>query len=262
MKYAVISSDANTDYLFYLPLTCFSWARLGYTPVVWLAGDDDFELPEAIKKNSFGAEFKYFCGPATTVKESTCAQVIRLFPDPTWNDDDIMITGDADMLVCKDIFTQDVREGQIISYGYDLTGRSELPICYVKAMVGKWREMMKIKPGTTVQEFIGEFWDDAKSPDWNRYWSVDQKLLTARAKAYGYDKIIFVDRGFAGPIAANRWDRYCWDKVPDDIIDVHMLRSPLHEERWPLVKDMVKRLWPDDNWEWLEDYKKEFENIL
>lgn len=259
MNYAVLSSDSNTDYLFLLPITCFSWARLGYTPVVYLINVPHAQT-ELIKRYSFGATIENLDEPVEGISGSTMSQIVRLYACMFFDVDydDTLITGDSDMLVVKDIFSHDVSNGQIISYGFDLTGRSEIPMCYIKATTSKWRELMKWPPG--IESMLGEFADKARSPKWEDFWSVDQQLLTTRAREYGFDKITFVDRGHgSNGLPTGRWDRHDWLKVPDDIIDVHMLRSPMHPERWPLIKDMCKRLWPHDNWEWLEDYKREFE---
>jgi hypothetical protein len=256
MKRAILSSDNNPDYLSLIPITCFSWARLGYAPMVHLVGVAA-DMQRVLEKYSTAATF-YPVIPIEGMRNSTTAQVLRLLPEETWNPDDIMITGDADMLICKDIFGT---EGELVSYGYDLTGRSELPICYVKATVAKWREFMKVTGGMTMQEFLGnELWNRAKSDQWESYWSVDQQLLTQRAREYGMDKITFVDRGFSGPISANRWDRYSWHIKPADIIDVHVIRSPL--ANWDKITGMCTQLWPEDNWAWLADFKEEFEKVI
>jgi hypothetical protein len=243
MKYAILSTDNNPDYYSLLPLTCHSWMEIGYKPIVLHVG----EMPESVEMNTKGLFYKI---PSVKgVKDSTVAQIARLFAPNfvQFEDYDVLITGDADMLVMKDIFTH---HGEIVSYGYDLTGRSELPICYLKATVAKWKELMQSNGYLGLPDLP----EKAYSQTWEDYWSVDQQLLTQRAKEYGFDKITFVDRGFAGPIAANRWDRYCWDKKPDDIIDVHMVRGP---SRWTELTEMAKTLWPDRNWDWMADFKKE-----
>ena len=35
-KYAVLSVDSNPDYLFFLPVSCAFWRKLGYNPYVIL----------------------------------------------------------------------------------------------------------------------------------------------------------------------------------------------------------------------------------
>lgn len=260
MKYAMLSSDSTLDYLALLPITCFSWSRLGYSPEVILV-NVPYAYHKIIQKYSpKNTRFLPF-GTFPGIKDSTAAQVLRLLHPTGYAPDDIVITGDADMLVMKDIFNDN---GEICSYGFDLTGRSEIPICYVKATAMKWRELMQVKPGQSrLKEFLGEFEWRAKSEKWEEYWSVDQQLLTSRAFAYGLDKITFIDRGHgAHGLPIGRWDRYKWDSVPDDIIDVHMPRSPL--SNWGQVVQMCNRLWPtpgSHEWDWLYAYYNELVGV-
>jgi len=245
MKYAVLSTDNNPDYYSLLPIVCYSWRKIGYTPFVICVN-----LPEWIR------EYLLFnCGAHTIghsgldgVKDSTMAQLLRLFALKHYNEDDILLTADADMVIAKDIFTHDVSQGQIISYGFDLTGRAELPIWYVKATAGKWRELM------------GEFTipEKAYSHKWEDYWSVDQQLLTQRAHQYGMDKITFVDRGNQNKhgLPTGRWDRHDWAHIPDDIIDVHMLRN-----NWDAQIQVFQRLWPGEDYSFILKFKEALNGI-
>lgn len=248
MKYAVISTDSNIDYLALVPITCFSWKRLGYVPVVIHVELSEDQL-QLLKKYTEGA---ILLGQTNempeAIKSSTLAQVARLTVHRLFNDDDILIIGDADMIAYKDIFQH---EG-LVSYGFDLTGRSEIPMCYVKAPVHLWKQLMG---DVKIQDL-----PSAKSQRWEDYWSTDQQLLTSRAREYGFDKITFIDRGHGSHgLPTGRWDRYKWDSIPDNIIDVHMLRSPL--ANWNKIEDMCRRLWPNDYWGWLEDLYNDLKQL-
>jgi hypothetical protein len=170
-KFVVLSTDANPDYYSLLPLVCHSWRKIGYTPVVYYIGD----IPSAVAE--FSKCMFNRIQSVDKVKDSTLAQLSRLFAHELAGPNNILITADADMVIAKDIFTHDVSQGQIVSYGFDLTGRSEIPICYVKATAAKWRELM------------GEFTipDKSYSDKWEDYWSVDQQLLTQRAREFGME---------------------------------------------------------------------------
>lgn len=178
--------------------------------------------------------------PVEGVKDATIAQLVRLFANQyNFNHDDVLIIGDADMVVAKNIFTAPLPA----SYGFDLTGRSEIPMCYVEATAAQWLEMMGASHLSIPDKAFSETWED--------YWSTDQQLLTAKAKEYGFDRITFVDRGNNNKhgLPTGRWDRHDWSNVPDDIIDVHMVRND-----WPKQFEVCKRLWPGDNFGWLADY--------
>lgn len=239
-KKVILSTDNNAEYFNLLPLVCHSWRKLGYDPVIITVGMTKEESDLLGKhcqaemmfiKNEYG------------IKDSTLAQLIRLFAHERYAPDVELITGDADMVIARDIFTHDVSQGQIVSYGYDLTGRSELPICYVKATAAKWRELM------------GEFTipEKAYSERWEDYWSVDQQLLTQRAREYGMDRITFIDRGNQNKhgLPTGRWDRHDWAHIPDSIIDVHMLRNS-----WEAQIEVFERLWPGEDHSFITKFRE------
>jgi hypothetical protein len=247
-KYVILSTDNNPDYYNLLPLVCHSWNKIGYTPVIiWLAGkallpvmDDVMDAKILLHEEKFGV--------ADGVKKSTIAQLGRLFAHEweMFNNDDVLITADADMVIARDIFTHDVSQGQIISYGFDLTGRSELPICYVKATAEKWAEMM------------GGYFIPQKSysDKWEDYWSVDQQLLTQMAKEYGMNRITFIDRGNQNKhgLPTGRWDRHDWAHMPDSIIDVHMKRND-----WEAQIQVAERLWPGEDHSFIAKFREALE---
>ena len=246
MKYVILSTDNNPDYYSLLPLVCHSWRKIGYTPVIIFVN-----VPRVIKNkildNCPGC-ITTELGAYEGVKDSTIAQIQRLWEWKRAQPDDILITADADMVIARDIFTHDVSEGQIVSYGYDLTGRSELPICYVKATAAKWRELM------------GEFTipEKAYSERWEDYWSVDQQLLTQRAREYGMERITFIDRLHNHPrgLPTGRWDRACWDVIPSEIIDVHMKRNDFDAQL-----QVFKHLWPNEDYSFLINFNNAIRSI-
>jgi hypothetical protein len=239
-KFVILSTDNNPDYYSLLPLVCQSWRKIGYEPVIYAVGLPD-DIGQLIHRFCGGAIVKQI--PSLGIKDSTLAQLIRLFAFDAYPDDAVLITADADMVIASDIFTHDVSQGQIVSYGYDLTGRSELPICYIKATSAKWRELM------------GEFTipEKAYSVKWEDYWSVDQQLLTQRAHQYGIGQITFVDRGNQNKhgLPTGRWDRFDWAHIPDSIIDVHMLRNS-----WDTQIQVAERLWPGEDHSFITKFRE------
>lgn len=242
-KYAILSTDNNPDYYSLLPLVCHSWRKIGYTPVISFV-NVDARIVEIVKEYSFAKVHTAL--PYDGLKDSTYAQLIRLFrpfEGMPYLPEDVIILGDADMVVAKDIFTHDVNNGQIISYGFDLTGRSEIPICYVKATAQKWAELI---PTYEIPE-------RAYSQLWESYWSADQQLLTQRAREYGMDRITFIDRGNQNKhgLPTGRWDRYDWAHIPDNIIDVHMKRND-----WDAQYQVAEKLWPGEDHSFITKFKE------
>lgn len=241
MKYVVLSTDNNPDYYSLLPLVCYSWRKIGYTPVILGVNisDDVYRLLCQYCKANIVLYASH-----DGVKDSTVAQVLRLFAYQLYNPDDIIISSDADMVIGKDIFRCD--DG-FTNYGFDLTGKSELPICYNIATAAKWRELMKDS------NLTGHFPDKSYSDKWEDYWSVDQQLLTQRAREYGMEKITFVDRGNQNKhgLPTGRWDRFDWAHIPDDIIDVHMKRND-----WNAQMQVFERLWPGEDHSFITKFRE------
>lgn len=242
MKYAVLSTDATKEYYELLPLVCYSWRKIGYTPFIITLGIDE-QIREYLMFN---------CGAHTIghpgqqgVRHSTMAQLLRLFAFKHFNEADILVTADADMVIAKDIFH--CNDG-FTNYGYDLTGRSELPICYNIATAKVWGEMMG----------LFKIPDSAFSDNWESYWSTDQKLLTERATIYGFHRITFVNRGNQNKhgLPTGRWDRHDWNHIPDDIIDVHMLRNS-----WDAQIQVFQRLWPGEDYSFILKFRDELAAI-
>lgn len=254
-KYVILSTDSTKEYYELLPLVCYSWSKLGYTPIVLEVINSKYDIKGgSVWGYCDNAIFECIQG-IENVKNSTVAQVSRLFSYslPFINDEDIVISGDADMVIGKDIFTD---EADVVSYGHDLTGFGEIPICYVKATKKKWGELMQMPKDNnwTIDEIEKQLSQEAYSDKWEDYWSVDQRLLTQRAKDYGFDKIKFVNRGHDqsnSGLPQGRWDRYRWDVIPNDIIDVHIKRNDKEAQ----IK-VFKTLFPNDDINWLLEYLK------
>lgn len=266
----MIAVDDNIDYYSLAPITCYSWQKLGYIPIVIeVMKQEDKKLPN-IHQFCGNAIFQPMYG-VDGLKDSTTAQISRLFAccfpqaefgggDIHFNDDDIFVTGDADMVMGKDIFTE---EADIVSYGFNITGRTEIPMCYVKATKAKWKELMQVGDDSYMeQEIKNQAPPTARSEKWEEFWSADQQLLTMRAQQYGMDKILFVDRAGDGNnsgLPLGRWDRYKWEYIPPEIVDVHVIRSPL--QNWDKITDMCKHLWPEDDLTWVMKLEKELNKV-
>lgn len=239
IKKVILSTDNNTDYLSLLPLAAYSWNKLGYTPVVLTVNVSEANL-QALQQYCVGCELRVVA-PVEGVKDSTVAQLSRLFQG--YDSDDILISSDADMVIARDIFLPTLSTDQIVSYGFDLTGKSELPICYIQSTARKWKEL------------IGEYTvpQSAYSSDWNLFWSTDQQLLTQRAIQYGMNRITFIDRGNQNKhgLPTGRWDRHDWAHIPDDIIDVHMKRND-----WDAQIQVFQRLWPGEDYSFITKFRE------
>jgi hypothetical protein len=124
-KYAIVSVNDNVDYLYYLPLTIWSWKRIGWEVIVFYNGENNDILKyvkDIITVNSI-----YELKPQEGYRSDTITQISRLYG--TCVNDGYLMTIDIDMLALSD-YWQPNKE-KITVYGHDLTGFTDYPICYI-----------------------------------------------------------------------------------------------------------------------------------
>lgn len=252
---AILSCDTNPDYLFCLPIVAKSWELQGIFPATFVFGDD---VPKKLLNKYLPGGIAclqniYFTKSSNKALYSQC---MRLYIWLGLPEDIYYIIGDADMFIASDFLYRDGDKVNV--FGHDLTGFNEIPMCYIGAPVDKWKEIMN---STNVAADI-EKYSKYDSDVWHEAWGADQQIITAKLKEYGYDKINFINRG-TDPNNLNlplgRWDRYGGFKRPaGQIHDVHLPREPYSEESFPKIVAMCKDVYPNESWDWLEEYRNEF----
>lgn len=262
---AILSCDTNPAYLSCIPIVCKSWELQGFDVYVSLVSNKPLE--EARKEaavivkylgsvlGGFEKNIEY-----NPVNPALFTQCIRLYETVNFLlDDRYLILGDADMFIASSFLYRDF--DKVNSFGHDLTGFGEVPMCYVGMYASKWREVM----GTDGMEKDLANHTLYKSSDWYECWGSDQQILTAKLKAYGFDKVNFINRGHDNRnsgLPLGRLDRYNWVYPTSEIHDVHMMRNPLSDENFPKITEMCQRIYPTEDWSWLHDYRKEFNEAL
>lgn len=192
MKYAVISSDVNPLYSFYLPILGRAWEEMGYTALYLLVGEEkDWKShPEA----SFALErFKnmgliHYVSTIPNREIHTVAQVSRLYASaiPSLKKDDYLLTTDADMIpLSKSFFNKEDKSLDFHLFtgnGYDLVSKDHLPVkfpmCYLGASVSSWKEVMGIKEFSVSEHMKRHF---AAVPGPAR-WDHDEMTFATRIK--------------------------------------------------------------------------------
>lgn len=277
-KYIILSVNENQDYQYFMPLTCAVWQKYGWTPVVMYHGQVTFpqvdeearppkhKLFNLIIDQPFNA-ITVGVSPISGYRSDTITQVSRLYAGCLHfiADDDYIMTGDIDMLALSDYWKPDLLKFTV--YGHDLTGFTHFPICYIGAPAGLWREVMKID-GTDYQYHIQKDLMElpqAKDPDFYKYWFTDQDLITGRLKAYGTEKIDFINRGPGKHgYARGRVDRGNGGWVLDqpELIDAHLMQQTHHkEEKIQKLMELLHHVWPEEDWLWFLEYTKEFKKL-
>ena len=235
-KIAVISTNNNNDYMFYLPVVVEGWYKLGYDVLLFTDGDcllsKKSPLSKAFEKiNAFyperTAQIYPFKG-ITGIDSVMLTQCSRLFASYFVEPETRIITSDIDMLVLKDIF---IDNGSIDTYGRDLTNW-HYPMCYISMPSKRWREVMGISLSETLEENMERIIKAEpfhnSSEQWQR-WGTDQEIITKRLESvkgfvFHHDRGVDPETGY--PLG--RLDRSGWRIPTGDIIDVHLPRDPMN----------------------------------
>lgn len=289
-KYIVLSVNENQDYLYYMPITCWSWAKLGWTPVVFFEGrfSDDLDEDEP-NLNAYVNELFDLSnsGPFNGIilrinkdevpgyRSDTITQISRLYASRfnSFKPDDLLMTGDIDMLALSNYWNPN--PSGVTVYGHDLTGFTHHPICYISMSAAKWENVMKFDRMLDAHQSIKRDLDtlpQAKDPDFYKYWFSDQDLITQRLKEYGTDNIDFINRGqYSNGYAKGRVDRGSWTLEHDQFIDCHMHRdlfkafypdpNPAHVVKWQQTMDMLNKCFPGEDFSWFLKYTQEYAKL-
>lgn len=263
---AIISSDGNPDYLSLLPIVCKSWEIQGFDtlPLVLI---DDYQKIDSTR--DFLDKW-ITCKPQiwyprkdvhSRLNPSLYVQCIRLYAGAGQADGRYCILADADMFIASSFLSRDF--DKVNAFGHDLTGFGEIPICYVGMTSQRWAEIM----GEDQDQILIDLkaYGKPDSDVWHEAWGCDQQILTSKLKAYGFDQINFINRRTDpknSGLPLGRWDRYNWVKPQGEIHDVHLMRNPLSDENFPKIVDMCKAIYPNQNWDWLTEYRIEFLNAI
>lgn len=221
-KTVILSTNDNPDYLLYMPYTIWAWNKLGWDTVTFYLGDEDKIEKDKIdlSKNKIVVLNKI-----DDYRDATIVQVSRLFGAMiSDNDSDLLMTGDIDMIPLSDYWNPN--ENDITVYGWDLTGKSQFPICYISMNRKRWIEIMGLDLNDSVDNQIKIMLDKSpnpKSDDFEKWWSYDQQYITEKLLPQNR---VHIDRGFDGILAKGRADRYDWEgtKNKPNLIDAHLPR--------------------------------------
>jgi len=277
-KYIILSVNDNVDYLYYTPLTCWAWRRLGWEPIVFYQRDKRTEklttLEQLTVETPGNALLRtYAIKSIDGYRSDTITQVSRLYG--TCVVDGYIMTGDIDMIPLSDYWHPD--PNKITVYGHDLTGFGHYPICYIGMDSMKWADVMNIKDND-FNKWIKRDLDQlpqARSTDFYKYWSTDQDLITDRIKQYGLSNVEFINRGqYANGYAKGRVDRGIWTLDHDQFIDCHMHRDifkafqnnkhenyDTYSKKWSDTMRMLEKCFPGENFDWFVSYSNEYAKL-
>jgi hypothetical protein len=269
MKYVVISSNLNDDYLFYVPIVTWAWNKLGWN-VIFLSPNYEKQPKYILVHNLFITlneqnihytwernEFEY--------NEISICQISRLYTvdiGKFWILDYIL-TSDADMMPLSDYWT--VVYSEIRCYGKDLSD-VHYPICYIGMSVSEWKRVMDLTSNFS-RDIKRDLKDraDINSIEKEKSWVCDQNLITEKLQN---EEIKSIERGTYthSGYAVGRIDRSSWyrSREQKERIDCHLPRQGYNEHTFKEILEIIKSCFSvsDNELNWMQDYRNQYIKFL
>lgn len=266
MAKAVISSTYDNIYLFNLPIVTWLWNKLGvdvicFMPNMRFEGEQDRVglITNTIESNNLNIKQYTFGCPEH--KEATYAQCSRLYAASLdLPKDEVLIVSDVDMIVFN-LPSEVTNPNGMTIFGADLVPDGQYPMCYLSGTVNDWRNI--IGEGT-YQEHLDNLLGFIETEHFRgNYWGKDQEIAYQSISKVNHTKV-----NRARPqtqFASNRIDRddFFWrDRLNLDVIDTHLWRPGYSEENFPKIIELVHYFYPNEDLQWMWEYRNEYLKLL
>lgn len=265
---AILSTTYDDKYLFYLPITTWSWNKLGIDVVCFIPDDKSkgriIQRKRKCVRNYFQRQGCNFLVnyDSSIDKEATYAQCSRLYAGglPLFQDHETLITGDVDMAVFNTEYFDRLNDGNIHVVGTDLVPNNQYPMCYIAMAAQYWRSVMWIDFGQSAQEKLDDLLGPLECEHFaGNYWAKDQETAYNMIKESGLPINRHLRASPGTQFATQRADRDGWPEIfPDDIIDAHLPRPGYTPENFAKILNLFQAMYPEDDFTWMIDYHKEY----
>lgn len=259
---AILTCNQHPDYLFLLPIVCKSWELQGFDVELAITGHPTAKMGVvADHLNPIGVNMYSDLGDIASANPALYTQCLRLYMPALAKPDRYCILSDADMFIGSSFLYRDFDKVNV--FGWDLTGRGQVPICYVGMYAKTWDAVMDYELCGLEEDLA--MYAQKDSADWYKSWGADQDILTGKLFAYGQQHWHQIPRGNDprnSGLPLGRWDRHNWQMPTGEIHDVHLMREPTSEANMQRIRDMVNLIYPKADWSWIEEYHAKFTEAI
>ena len=223
LKYAVVSSDSNPEYLDFWPYVAKAWKRIGIEPVLIYI---DKEAPDS-SVNSYGRVIYLESISDWTISQQ--AQCIRFWAAKLL--DAPFIISDIDMLPISGEYYKNgvasIGDKGLVSYSSDIIKyrwyrtNPQYPMCYLAGDTQSFIDLLEMKDNSH-QDFL------RRLIRMNIRFGTDQKFFYNQSVKNRHIVITHLERGWIEEkYATRRLDKAIWPKSDynaDEYIDCHLPR--------------------------------------
>jgi hypothetical protein len=207
MRYVVLASDRNADYLFPLPMAAALWARKAGrrplilfvgTPAEWQSDPVAVAACRAVERMA-GPYLPLLTPAAEGYRTGTTGQMSRLWAAqwPDLHESSTLLTADADMWpLSRMYFDREVKPNHLLLYGGDAYSHEpafKVPICYLEADVGTWRDVFGAKEGLGVAGAVQAALDSGIDREAHRLQEAgagQEMIEAARFREWCFDEVL------------------------------------------------------------------------
>ncbi len=261
---SVLSATEHDHYSFPLPIVVWCWLKAGFKSLVFIPENAGPKLKLAQQYCPSPAYFETFT--CEERKEATYAQTSRLFGAAVgYPDDEMLITGDADLAVFGNVF-KNMDDGEIHIIGADLLEDSmqQFPMCFIAMPAKKWRTIFDLYG--TAQEALDNTVGKLESQHFRGdHWGYDQWYAYKRITESGFDTVRHNRAKMPERFAKHRADRdnaYWLEHLTPKTIDAHLWRPLWEEANFQKLMTIMKFFWPDEDFTWIVEYREKYIELL
>jgi hypothetical protein len=268
---AVISTTHDDKYLFFLPIITYCWKKLGVDVICFLPylnGEIQNKqidcVNDALRAANLKVQYAGFDAPEH--KQATYAQCSRLYAACLdLPEDEMLITSDVDMAVLNLSEPMRVVFGNFISVvGYDLVPDKQVPMCYLAGSVRAWRTTFGL--GSSYQKELDKLLGGIECDSFRgNYWAKDQEEAYVNIRGVRGRSACWRRAKEGTQFATNRYDRddaFLLDRLSPDTIDYHLPRPGYEENNFNQMLTVLKYHYPNDNFNWLVEYRNQYNKLL
>lgn len=259
-KIAVLSTDNNPGYHFYVPIVEWVWNKFGWEIALFVTPDvGDVGV-------RVGTTNTYIIPKVDGVRTNTHAQTVRHFVANVLPKDAYIMVQDIDLIPLQNYWKPNLDAMTI--WGWELTGYSYIPVHYTGMTGDKWFELMGCT-GDLKADLEREIKANGRaySDDWETYWNTDWDILTKKVLAQK-EKFTFVERGLVNGLPLGRVDRstimvnpetneYSWITDYPTLIDAHCENhNSSSPEKWANIRKLLVQCFGELP-EWMDEHAKQ-----
>jgi hypothetical protein len=293
-KVAVISTDSNDMYFFFMPITSYLWTQMGYQPFCFVVGDNNSLLHKMVIEETvkMGGQIGMLTndmmnahGILRGYNASLISQISRLCICSLreYEDDTTFIVGDIDMFPLNKTYFNTYNQNSVFTIfhgnAYDHT---RYPMCYLCGKKNIWRDIMgidqtsiygclkfnilsylRMRSDTSTQRNFDEIFFFKRIKHWNKYGLVEflNRNIIVNPGFNNLPSEIGLVPNFS---PSDRLERSYW-VIPDNIstyVDAHCPRPGFSEENWNKILALLSLFVSKEILNWAVEYKNNFVNLL